>query len=681
LLSHPKYRLWLQRGILLPLFLFAAYSLMAQDPQIGKRLQNSLGGLRRAASGGTADTLRHRDRFEDSITISFRYLDSTGTYKLDSSIGDFTRRFPIPATHVFLGNTGTATRSILFTPNFSAGFDPGFHAFDVYEWKVENARFYNTTRPYSEISYLLGTRAEQIITLMHTQNIKATWNFGFQYRLINSPGFFQNQRTNHNNYQLTSRYQGKKLRYTAWLALVGNKMQANENGGIIDTTNILNDPIYKERFNINTYLGGSNPFSANFFSTKINTGEKYSEFTALFRHQYDVGKKDSIVTDSTVVPLFFPRIRFEHTIRLDQDKYRYTDLVADSAYYKRHYDTTLSQPTDTFALYERWEILSNDFSIYQFPDAKNLRQFIKLGIMLQHIAGDLSSGHKIFINTAGHAEYRNRSKNQLWDIEALGKLFFTGFNAGDYEAHISLERTLGKKIGAFRVGFENTSRSPSFFYDPRSSYYLLKTQVNFKKENNTHLYASYFLPLFHMQLTGHYYLLSNYTYITDYYKLQQESGLFNVLQVDLLKTFKITKHWVWHAEAYIQKLAGNGPVHVPLLYTRNRIAYEGNLGFKNLDIAMGAEVRYRSPYKADNYSPALGQWFFQDSLTIRNATPDISAYVHFRIKSFKAYVRAENLNTARNLNGFSFTRNNLLAPGYPLPGLQIRVGIYWGFVN
>jgi hypothetical protein len=122
-------------------------------------------------------------------------------------------------------------------------------------------------------------------------------------------------------------------------------------------------------------------------------------------------------------------------------------------------------------------------------------------------------------------------------------------------------------------------------------------------------------------------------------------------------------------------------VHVPLLYTRNRIAYEGNLGFKNLDIAMGAEVRYRSPYKADNYSPALGQWFFQDSLTIRNATPDISAYVHFRIKSFKAYVRAENLNTARNLNGFSFTRNNLLAPGYPLPGLQIRVGIYWGFVN
>jgi hypothetical protein len=93
------------------------------------------------------------------------------------------------------------------------------------------------------------------------------------------------------------------------------------------------------------------------------------------------------------------------------------------------------------------------------------------------------------------------------------------------------------------------------------------------------------------------------------------------------------------------------------------------------------EIRYRSPYKADGYSPVLARFFYQDSITIKNPLPDITAYVHFRIKSFKLYFRAENLNTARNLEGFGFTNNNLIAPGYAYPGLQFRLGIYWSFVN
>ena len=56
--------------------------------------------------------------------------------------------------------------------------------------------------------------------------------------------------------------------------------------------------------------------------------------------------------------------------------------------------------------------------------------------------------------------------------------------------------------------------------------------------------------------------------------------------------------------------------------------------------------------------------------------------VNFRINSFKAFVRAENLNTFRNTNGnWGFTNNNFAAYDYAYPGLLIRVGIFWGFVN
>ena len=126
--------------------------------KVGGRFQGGGGGNRKAIGGGSNDSLTHRNSLEDSITITFRYLDSTQTYKLDSSISDFTKRFPVPATNIYLSNLGMASRSLLFSPNFTAGFDPGFHAFDIYKWKLEKVRFFNTTRPYSELNYQLSIR-------------------------------------------------------------------------------------------------------------------------------------------------------------------------------------------------------------------------------------------------------------------------------------------------------------------------------------------------------------------------------------------------------------------------------------------------------------------------------------------------------------------------------------------
>ena len=654
---------------------------------VGQRIGR---GARQVAGATSKDSLERRDRFADSITIRYRFLDSTRYYLLDSSITDFTKRYPIPATHVFLGNTGTATRSILFSPRLTAGWDHGFHAFDVYKWKLENVRFFNTTRPYSELNYMLGSRAEQMIEVMHTQNISPGWNFLFQYRLINSPGFFKNQKTNHNNYTITSWYQSPNKRYNNYFIFLGNKIQASENGGIQDTANFLDDPVYKDRFNIFTKLGGDSPYGTDFFSTRIGTGNKHSEFSFLLRQQYDLGKKDSLVTDSTVIPLFFPRLRFEHTISYSNYKYVFEDApyvsrtgyvyYPDSAYYKDNYNLDITS-ADTVYFRDRWKEMINDFSIIQFPDANNLQQFIKVGAAIQNIDGEFSSGSKSFYNVYGHAEYRNRTRNLKWDIEANGKLYFTGLNAGDYQVYGSLQRYTGKALGYLQLGFENVNRTPSFIFDRRSSFYLWDPSSDFKKENTSHFYASILHPSIRLRLSGHYYLATNYTYLTNFYELRQESALFNVIGVALQKTIRLGRRWNWHADVYFQQVIGDAPVNLPLIFTRNRIAYEGNLGFRNLDIAFGAEVRYHTPYKADNYSPALGQFFYQDNITISNKLPDIAAYLHFRIKGIKLFIRTENLNTARTLGGFGFTNNNLAAPNYPYPGLVIRFGVFWSFVN
>jgi hypothetical protein len=663
------------------LAIFSCFTATAQFPG-GRMPRLPRGG---GGGGGTHDTLQHRDKSEDSITINFHYLDSTRNRSFDSTLSDFTVRYPVPATHVYLGNLGTASRSILFAPPTITGWDPGFHALDVYKWKLDEVRFFNTTRPYTELGYLTGSGSHQVIDLVHTQNVKPYLNVAFQYRSIISPGFFKNQKANHNNYLVNSWYQSPKKRYNNYLVLLSNQLQSAENGGI--DVRSLDDPLLRKRFTVPVEIGGDPEYGSNVFSKKINTGNRYSEFNFLMRQQYDLGKKDSIVTDSSVIPLFYPRLRFEHTIKTGKYKYHFFDYYngaikndPDSTYYKDIYNHEIQH--DTISFVDSWRELSNDFSIYQFPDAKNLHQFIRLGMEYQIVHGSFDSGmvKQSFHNFIAHGEYRNQTRNQKWDIEAFGKLFLNGNNAGDYHAYISLQRLLSKNIGSLQLGFENINRSPSYIYNTHSSFYLDDPSKSFNKENTLHFFGVSRIPKLRLKLGADYYLISNYLYLSDYYHLKQESSLFNFLRISASKTFRLSKRWNLYSDVWLQQKAGNAEVNTPVFYTRQRLAFEGNF-FKNLNLSTGLEVRYHTPYKADNYAPVLGQFFYQDTATISNL-PEVTAFLHFRIRSFKAFIRAENLNTLEwTGKGVQFTNNNLAAPNYAYPGLVIRFGIYWSFLN
>ena len=635
-------------------------------------------GMGRSGQSGTTDSLQRRTGLEDSITIRFRYLDSTRMQFFDSSLSDFSRRYPSPWNYVNLGNTGTAARNLLFEPNLKSGWDHGFHSFDLYNFTPEETRFYNTTRPYSEIGYVLGSQVEQMINLIHTQNIMPNWNMALQYRLINAPGFFLNQNSNHNNYRLSSWYQSKNKRYQNQVILIGNKLQVSENGGIRDTANYLDDPAYAERSTIPTYLGPDTR-SRNVFNSNINTGTKYTNATYMMRQQYDIGQKDSIVTDSSVIPLFYPRLRLEHTISYNTYKYRFTDDQVDTSYYRPRYHLN-----DTLTLFrqDHWRVLSNDFSFYTFPDAKNPQQFFKAGATIQNLSGSFDTG---LVKATGfnfflHGEYRNKTRNQKWDIEALGNFYAGGFNAGDYDAYISLKRLISPKIGYLQAGFQNVSRTPSFTFDNRSSFYLSDRPDDFKKENTIHIFGSLDQPRFRLKLTAGYFLVSNYTYFRDYYVPDQSSAIFNVLRLGAEKQFSLGRRFNWRTWILLQQKAGDAPVNLPLFITRNQFAYEGNLGFKNLQLSTGLEFRYFTPYKASAYSPLTGQFFYQDSATVRMKLPEITAFMNFRIRSFTAYLRVENLNSYSFSRG-GFVNNNVLTLGYPSPGMVIRLGIFWSFVN
>src|SRR5450755_1420985 len=642
---------------------------------------NPLSRYSHMGSSGGKDSLEHRK--DDTISVTFRFLDSSRLQKIDSEVYNFYLRYPLPPTYVDFGNLGTESHSLIFSPFMKPGWDGGWHALDPYVFTVEGSRFYNTTKPYSELGYLLGSHAEQMIDLVHTQNITRNWNAFFEYRLISSPGTFGNQNTTHNNYRFSSWYQSNNKRYQAFLIMLGSKLESAESAGIQNNAD-LDSATYSNRFTIPTNIGPSQIYSSvnNAFGVTIPTGTFYTTGTFMLRQQYDIiGLKDSLVNDSVVIPLFYPKFRAEQTISYSTYHQRFNDYSPQAGYYIKNLDF-ISTP-DTVSLSDLWHNLTNDFSLYSFPDSKNSQQFIKAGISFQTMNGTYNAGERSLYNLFIHGEYRNKTRNKKWDVEAFGNFYINGFNAGDYNAYISLKRQISKNLGFLQVGFENVNRTLSMAWSQQSSFGFGVPNGFFNKENVVHLFGSIDQPKLGLTLSGNYYLLTNYPYFKNYYIAAQDVSPFNVLIVSADKRLALTRHLIVRVLAVLHKEAGNSPVNIPVFVTHGQIGYEGKLGFRNLVIAFGLEFRYFTPYQADAYSPVVGQFFTQNQTTIAEKLPDINAYINFRIRSFVAYFRTENLNTAQvsPATGFGFTNNNFVAPSYPYAGLKIRLGIYWSFVN
>ena len=658
---------------------------VAQNPLQG--IKNAGRGMGNAGSSSGKNNSKsdsmglgfeHRDDLKDTITISFKYLDSIRNIRIDTNLNDFYKYFPIPVTQQYIGNNGNAGYSLIYTPFAKAGWDAGFHALDAYRYTLDNSRFFKTTKPYTRMNYELGTGKEQVVGIIHTQNPKPNLNFGLEYRLISAPGYFSSQNTNHKSYRLFSNYQGNRKRYAGYFMIMGNVLKSSESGGIKNDSN-LNDKTFP-LFAIPVNLGG-NQEGFNPFNTTVKTGNVYKDFTFFLRQSYDLGKKDSIaINDSTTEYLFYSKLRFQHTFTLNSYNYQFRDLVAaDSDYYKTNYNTRMLADTlgnDSLVVTDKWNVITNDFSVITYPDTKNIAQYLLAGARIENIKGTFASGTHNFYNIILHGEYRNKTRNRLWDILANGELYMAGLNSGDFSVNGSLARYLNKKWGNIRLAFSNVNRTPSFVFNPLSSFNF-KDTAGYKKENIISFKAAADNPF--VSLSAANYLITNYSYFSGYFQKDQYSKVINLIQLSASKKIKLTRRWNLYTEITLQQTDAAAPIKVPFIFTRNRLAYEG-VFFKNLNLSTGLEFRYYTPYKAYNYSPVMGQFFVQDTFTLRNR-PDISGFVHFRIKSFTAFIRVENLNTIDFSNGFGFKKDNFAAPHYPYPRMVTRLGIQWNFVN
>lgn len=655
-------------AVLLLLLLSGNYTVLAQLGNGAQQQQNMFEQGRTDSSA-----LKKPEKWKEATTkIHYTIFDAQVKHAIDTTIDKFHRFQPSqPWWMRDLGNYGTAAINQFFSPDYKPGLSLGFHVYDKYKINIDSLRYYNTTRPYSEFSFMLGSKNQQNASLLHTQNITPRWNFAADLRNFNSPGFFRLQGVNNIMGSLNTKYKSKNEKYKLYAAVVYNTITQNENGGVTDITQ-LEDPNFAERSLIAVNIPGVNNNSTR---NSVVTN-KHRDAHLLVQQSYAIGLTDTIYNnDSTGYHInFTPRFSLKHQLQISSERHIFRDLNPQTARYLP-IDSIAFSLRDTLLSQHNWTFVDNKFSLNGFLGKSGQQVQIEAGIANRL---DWQSNYfrtdNIKLSSISNYLFANVKKEataaKQWGYEGQAAFFFTGDALGNFNLQASASKDLGK-WGLFSAQVQQVLSNAPFSYTTfYTNYYQRNYQLD--KISNTRLGAHVLFPDIHLSFGVRNNLLANYIYFNSNLEVTQQSEAFSVLQAFGSKEFKfglfsLDNEVVW------QQATVNAPVNIPAFLFRHKLGIQTQMFKSALLVATGLELRYNTPYFADGYTPYFNQFYYQNDIKITNY-PEVLVYANFKIKHFRAFVMMDQLQQL-------ISTNVLFAPGYPGPNAIFRFGFNWPLIN
>lgn len=663
--------------ILFCCLVFGFFGSYAQDlkTKIGanKKLEDSL----RKALDGEKDSLVFTSKFIRYTTLNL-IKDSTQTLAIDTSLAGIQNfsvlnqpRKPTVGTGVL----GLAAMPLLFEPTKTIGFDAGFHALDFYTLNNEDVKFYRARSPFSSLYYVNGGEKEQVLKLIHTQNIKKNWNFGANFNRIGANGFYTHQRGDDLNASIFTWYESKNKRYNLFYDMVFNTLKAQENGSIVK------DDIYA-----NT---GEQLVDKLAESVRLKTAKQlWRKNSFLLKQSYFVGRIDT--TNASNSQNILPTNKITHTLTYTKSQYSFKKDEIDQygvlPFNPKSIDSVFTNDSTNV------KHLQNEFIYSFFLRAKGnaiIKNELKINAGIRHdfyqyaqygISRDTSYFYKntsIFQNITllGSAGYRfsNRIDFNL-DLQQI----FQGRNAGDFLYEAKSNILLSNKAGRIILGAYIQNKSPEEIY----SHYVgnhfdwdFRTQLDRTKTAN--LSFKYSNDVFKFDASANYYLITDHLYFkqidSNTILPAQLGGNINLLKISVGKKFNFKG---LHLDAYVvyQKTDNQNVLRTPEIYTFNSIYTNWTL-FKVLKTQVGFDVRYNTPYAAAGYSPAVSQFYNTTSGERFGSKPVVDVWIKAGLKRANLFLKYDYANQGLFNKGY-YTVNR-----YPMPDRLLKFGVIWNFYD
>lgn len=601
-------------------------------------------------------------------------------------------QFPYNA---YLGNIGSPSLPNSYLKQISMPDMPFLKPYFPYILRSENQIYYNTRKPFSDLKYTASTgtrRQEQVLKILHSQNVNKDFNIGLLFDLISSEGKYNYQKQVKKSVSLFSSYILKK--YNVHASLNMNTIEGQENGGTIideefEETKSEDIPVNLGRLSeaeselkhhdvllVQRYTIG-NPQTSDSLNLKSSNKKKIvllGTFSHIFRYQ----KNHRKYTDQNPISGFYRNVFLDSTLTADSIYYRSIRNTIQFEFQSNpdrrfrfggkigatsdleKYSTII--PTDTIVHYD-------DPDVYVHPDItiwKSNNDTLFKGVSDESY-NNLSLSFQLFNDLGDKLAWK-----------AWGNYCFSGYRMGDLTLEGIISKTFERKGNDSYLNLYGKIRNerPGYWYNYFSSNHF-RWENDFKDVIETTITGEYINPRRKLQAKAYYTLLDHYVCFDSLANPQQFPGILSVFGLKIEKDIVLGR-WHFLNKIILQQSDHSDVLPLPAALLYQSTYFQHNFHFERTNGDMlsqfGFDLYFHTAYDGYAFMPATGQFILQTEEKLGNY-PFLDVFINLKIKRTRLFFKYEHIN-------YGLLDHNYFAIlDYPMVRGVFKFGLSWTFYD
>lgn len=553
----------------------------------------------------------------------------------------------------YLGVPGSAAQSPWFV-NMSELYTRTFNrSYDLYQIKADSVKYYLVNKKFTDIAYHSGTFKEQVIDIIHTQNVMKIWNFGLKFGRFSVKDYMYFSDTYKGDFLVFTSLRSNNGKYNLFAHAYWNSIENQMNGGLSSDSSFLFGNV--DNVGIKG-LGWNISDAKQTMRTKRFNLSQY----------YDLG---GTRTDSVGKTVSIPSLRINHNITYERTTFAYSDATPDSAFYEKFYNSASTYDS----LHS--DNLKNEFAIILPADKERNSAFFRNWSM------------------SAAVEHQTTTYQQLnkysWDNVAISGKIISKYDSSDFNAIISTKYVIsGRDNKNYNTDAEIHTKQYAFGsfggkitsgqYSP--DFYLLEyNSNNFKWENTfskvklNSVELVYSLQKYHLSIRASRTEMENAVFINQDALPKQSDNKISIDQLKFEKTFNYRSIHFVNAICF-QKNDNEGKIHLSPFFSQHALYFEKALFGNKLLTSTGFNFAYSLTYFSDAFMPATALFYYQNE-TKTGGYLRADIFIRAKIKAAQIFLKMENVGD--NIGKKAY----FLVPHYAQPGMVFRFGVTWRFFD
>lgn len=599
-------------------------------------------------------------------------------------------------------------------------------------FKPEDAHLYNTTTPYTSLSYSsAGSRGrnETTLNLTHSQNISPFWNAGFRYNLNRADGRFLYSKSKIYDFSVFSNYE--KDRFSMEFFINQNNSHNNENGGIVDrqivkdttekTDNLLvnlEDGTSNNLRNFNFYTGIQYQFGKKAFTKVKDTVEQIvpnKEYIAVLDSLKAIAA-DTLITDSLFKSSIFAAIDSmalalkDNQIQMDtlqverfdttwsyiskivaylkvEDNYRnFIEKTVTTDFFENSFINSRKN-TDRFhdkVCNVGAKIVFNEIPKHPYlpgiyagadVDMRYIRQRLTMDTSLQNVQDTNSIYHTREYSTLYvNGGIFNVDSNAKLNYDAKVRIALLGEHIGNFNVGGYVKQRLSKNAYAqIDASYRLEDVNPYWKYYAGNHDYWYDANMDTEKEFSAKI--KYVNNRLRTDVGIAYTNTDGYVWMDSTFNIRQESKPISTYTAWVKQHFKVWKlHFV--ESVYLQKSSNEDILSLPLVSVYSSNYVELTTRNKAMTVNIGIDLNYDTKFYADNYRPST-MTFYNQRLDKQGNVLESTAFIDLRIARCNIFLKYEHFDYYLRKGGGNYFSAYSYATNPPL----FRFGLRWSFFD